>query len=512
MIDKLSAASNRLRDALDHYLDVCLEMERALEANPQIAFVDPADRMSCELDMLSSHVEIIGKAKAKINRARNWSSALPINKMPIEIIMQIFQWVVHSEYFCANSNRRSTIIFSPKYPELLTHVCSRWRRILISSPQFWSHIDFNFWASDYQRLCDRAERHLARAGERPVHVHHVFSINRGIKVIPRPMNTFVLAGSRACAIEAEVLVDLEFAPSQLYDSLLHACFHGCVPGKLKSLTLSLQQTLPFGLASVEHVTDPTSNEENIFSLVTSLRSNGLYIPWTSSVYNGLVELVLMPAGSISISESQLIAILAASPGLQILEVDIPITQPEPLTDLHVSIPIHLNHLSDLKSGSSSLFQLLAPGARALNLTILKSSTFPFKSNQISDFFAHSNVTTIGITEWESYTQLFDVLELVPRAQVAVMSACHRDVELGEVPPLRSSLYALVMTQNKYLRLEDLQKLSKTLRLQQMRLLKNDMIFYNNKPVYNGHYNMVHNEEAFKSLQSICPHVEIKSSI
>ncbi|CEL53572.1 hypothetical protein RSOLAG1IB_06427 [Rhizoctonia solani AG-1 IB] len=511
MIDKLSAASNRLRDAIDYYLDVCLEIERALEENCHTTLADSIDRMSRELDVLNSHVETIGKAKTTISRARNWSSALPINRLPVELLAQIFQWAVDSERFCANPSSISPTMLPPKYPELLTHVCSRWRKILISSPQFWTHIDFNFWAPDYQSFLDRAERHLARVGERPIHVHHLFSMNRGIDVVARPVSSFAAAGSRASVIEASILVRLESVPAQLYDSLLHLCFHNCVAGKLKRIILSLRQTFLSGLAGAEHIMNPTSNEENIFSSVTSLRLNGLYLPWTSSVYRGLVELHVMPTGSISISESQLITILAASPGLQILDIDIPITQPETLTDLHTSIPIRLNDLTTLRSGSPVLLRLLAPGTKELSVTILRSSVFPFKSNQIREFFTRSNVLCIGISQWESYTQLFDVLELVPRARIAVMSACRHNTELEEIPPLITSLHSLLMIDNQDIRLEDLQKLSEKLKLLQMRLIMN-MISYNNKPAYNGLNNVVHNEEAFKQLQNICPYVEISLPI
>ncbi|QRW20854.1 F-box-like protein [Rhizoctonia solani] len=346
---KLSVASNRLRDALDEYLAVCGGIERAVEEDPTGALIDPTDYISCELDMVNSYAETIDKAKAKIKRVRNWSSAIAINRLPIEILMQIFEWGP----FRALRQLLPSISFAnralPKQPELLSHVCSRWRNILLSSPQFWTHIDFNFWAADYQRLYDRAERHLARAGEHPVRVHHIFSISRGIEVIPRPINPFIAAASQAYAIEAEIQVDLEFAPGQLYDSLLHACFHGCVPGKLNEVFVSLRPTgsRTFAYIDEHHIFNPTSNEENIFSSVTSLWMDGLYLPWTSSAYRGLVKLVLLRFSTISIPESELMTILSGCPGLQKLHLDINIIEDEPLSNSHGATSVYLYDLHDL---------------------------------------------------------------------------------------------------------------------------------------------------------------------
>ncbi|KAF8686527.1 hypothetical protein RHS04_00176 [Rhizoctonia solani] len=480
MMEKLSVASNRLRDALDEYLAVCGGIERAVEEDPTGALIDPTDYISCELDMVNSYAETIDKAKAKIKRVRNWSSAIAINRLPIEILMQIFEWAVRSEH-CANSYRQShsPIELYPKQPELLSHVCSRWRNILLSSPQFWTHIDFNFWAADYQRLYDRAERHLARAGEHPVRVHHIFSISRGIEVIPRPINPFIAAASQAYAIEAEIQVDLEFAPGQLYDSLLHACFHGCVPGKLNEVFVSLRPTgsRTFAYIDEHHIFNPTSNEENIFSSVTSLWMDGLYLPWTSSAYRGLVKLVLLRFSTISIPESELITILSGCPGLQKLHLDINIIENEPLSNSHGATSVYLYDLHDLCVESPNLFRLVVPGVKALKITILNSWKFPLKSNHVREFFANSNVETVNLVVWKSYSELFDVLELAPRAACVMMSNSPGSVELksGEIPSLNQSLSHLVLVHNEGLRLEDIQKLSEALGIQRVTLSSNGTI-------------------------------------
>ncbi|KAF8754700.1 hypothetical protein RHS01_05955 [Rhizoctonia solani] len=440
----IPVASNRLRDALDEYLAVCSGIERAVEEDPTGALIDPTDYISCELDMVNSYAETIDKAKAKIKRVRNWSSAIAINRLPIEILMQIFEWAVRSEH-CANSYRQShsPIELYPKQPELLSHVCSRWRKILLSSPQFWTHIDFNFWAADYQRLYDRAERHLARAGEHPVRVHHIFSISRGIEVIPRPINPFIAAASQAYAIEAEIQSTSNLRPGN------------CMIRSFMLVFMAVYQESSMRFSC--HFDQPAPN---IFSSVTSLWMDGLYLPWTSSAYRGLVKLVLLRFSTISIPESELMTILSGCPGLQKLHLDINIIEDEPLSNSHGATSVYLYDLHDLCVESPNLFRLVVPGVKALKITILNSWKFPLKSNHVREFFANSNVETVNLVVWKSYSELFDVLELAPRAACVMMSNSPGSVELksGEIPSLNQSLSHLVLVHNEGLRLEDIQEL------------------------------------------------------
>ncbi|KAH7338165.1 hypothetical protein B0J17DRAFT_661108 [Rhizoctonia solani] len=513
MINKLSAASSRLHAALDEYLGVCLEIQNAMEVDHSVTLIDLADHMSHEMTMVSSHESTFKKAKIAISRARNRSSILFINLLPVEILMQIFRLIVQSESHCANTKYtpHSTVKSYPKYPDLLTHVCSRWRNIMITCPAFWSHIDSNYWTSDSQCLFDRAKTYIARARERPLYIHHVFSGSH--EYVWDTLRPIVDAAARAYAIEIEAYISsgVSWSPS-FCDGIAKICLKNCTPGRLSRLTISAQRARPNSSISTNHLLNLRAEHVIACASITALCLKGFYLPWTSPAYHNLAELRLNPAGITTINEEQLMAILISSPGLQLLEFDIPITTKSNPSAASTTRPVHLDDLHILMTGKLALLPLITSGSKALNLTLLKSSEFPAKSKQVREFFARSNVMSICITEWNSYVELFDLLELAPHVWTAILNTSNYHSEIEEMPVPTLALHALIITNNIRVRLEDLHKFTEAFQVQELTLSMNQMIVHNNEPVHNGLSNTVQDTKAFESLLNICPRVNILSSV
>ncbi|KDN43626.1 hypothetical protein RSAG8_06003, partial [Rhizoctonia solani AG-8 WAC10335] len=230
-------------------------------------------------------------------------------------------------------------------------------------------------------------------------------------------------------------------------------------------------------------------------------SKGDSPPWTTPAYRGLVELRLNAARYHSISETRLIAIPISSPTLQLLEFDISVTTQPGSSDVPFTIPVRLDDLHTVITGQLTLLPLIAPGSIALDVTLLKPSKFPVKCKEVRDFFTRSNVTSIRITDWISYMQLVDLLALAPRVQT-ILSTSDSHTEVGEIPPPKRSLRTLVLTENARIRLEDLQRFTEALQVQELVLAGNDKIVYNHR--------LVHDSEAFESLLTICPSIKISS--
>lgn len=103
-----------------------------------------------------------------------WSSAHQdrtslINKLPIELLVEIFWLYVHGADICPIASHAFKIPTSRQSsgdPVRLSHVCSLWRAISFSSPHLWSTIYIN--TSRTKRHFERLSHHLHHAGTSPL--------------------------------------------------------------------------------------------------------------------------------------------------------------------------------------------------------------------------------------------------------------------------------------------------------------------------------------------------------
>ncbi|CAE6518730.1 unnamed protein product [Rhizoctonia solani] len=165
--------------------------------------------------------------------------------------------------------------------------------------------------------------------------------------------------------------------------------------------------------------------EDILSSVTDLCLRGYFFIWESKAYHGLTVLRLGPAGLshlTSISELQLANILAFSPQLQYLNIDLDI-----IPEIPPPPPIRLSQLGVLV-GDISLLQLISPGPRELSVGVIwqpgRSSTGILYSTRIKDFFSRANITRLLSHDllWSSTaSDVCYLLAMAPGVQVLALS-------------------------------------------------------------------------------------------
>lgn len=305
---------------------------------------------------------------------------------------------------------------SLKYPEILSHVCSRWRQIALGSHILWSHIDiFAFRShSKFKRLLLRGEAFASRANHSPTHVH---ISGRGTR--RRRSHNANVDLNAFCASVATRIAALELVVPDWHDygyfSILKNCLAGCVAGTLNRLVVMGRSDATyhgFGfIEGAEQLADPGSKRidvskqhlEDLLFPVKVLRLSDLYLPWTSKAYHGLVDLQLTCQSSPpQISQLQLESILAASPKLRLFRFGLRIT--DPVAGGSLGSPTLLNDLELLSLGPLSysqhkaLLPIISPGSKQLRMSInLDGERLPLlPSDEFVKFMTHSNVTHLSI--------------------------------------------------------------------------------------------------------------------
>ncbi|KAG8700310.1 hypothetical protein FRC11_013042, partial [Ceratobasidium sp. 423] len=392
-----------------------------------------------------------------------------INLLPIETLMYIFQlarclwWRTPlkkgrvDEDLVEDRDVRHPMLLP--YPEALSHVCSLWRQILLSSPSLWSHIDIYTFYESSQVPLNRGSAFLARAQQHDIrikfsfchHAHHP-SLNWA------PVESF-------CTSVAPRLKSLQvdnFASDiTLFSSTVRTTLSHATPGILTDLILSdnnariilnpgdnsdglagwrLPSAEDFGMS--QHLLD------DIMHPIRLLWLSSRFFPWTSPAYRGLVDLRLFctrpkRGRRPSIQASQLREILLACPELRAFHFGIKLegqgTQETPT-------PVLLNDLEELnvKELSHSFYEvllpLLSPGPKPLKLicqTYLTAGSAAY-SPELVAFFQRSNVTRLYISNRIPIDrqQYLDLEHLLLNSPVTLQKLGLDRFKVAELPPSR----------------------------------------------------------------------------
>lgn len=437
MINELGTASNLLDIAVERYLNACSALE-----NYSIS-QEISDRITKEIVQVHSYETKIQQAKLAISRVRNRTPAIvPINSLPLEILARIFR-LVCGKSFCAESVDFEDLTESrlPKYPDLLMSVCSRWRHILTCSREIWSHIDlvphYIFNREFSRKAVDRAEVHAARAGQLPLEIHIRDLDPRAPEQTAADQELLDFLASVASRMTSLDLVIVEYGFTVFHSRVIQTCLAGSTPGTLTRLRISDKSfNLSRSQGFIETAINPSYPQSLLLDLpqqlledhlraVTVLQLHGPCPYWTSSAYHGLVELHLAPwaVSTPAMTESQLIGILAASPKLRVLHLNISITGAAPLDSEASIVPMRLGYLEILNVTRmdpytlATLLRLLAPASDFLQLAIYLASRSIFLSpglkSEINKFLARSPVGRLHVHDPEASVSLTKLLDLCP---------------------------------------------------------------------------------------------------
>ncbi|KEP49612.1 F-box-like domain protein [Rhizoctonia solani 123E] len=435
MFEELSSASEQLRVALERYLHVCSSIQDIYFQGtiPRNIPREYGTRVDHELSLAESYDMKMQQAKVAIKATRNHAfSIAPINYLPPEILTRIFQMARDID---------------PSSVDHLAVVCSRWRLVALGSCSLWSHIDYRpdpvKWF--YPELLARARLHIFRSGGAPLDV--CLAVESEIynnKCRDEPVQSLCkLVGPRMSSLSLE-LDGLSWMLTTDRDggnSVLSTLFSTCTPGILTKLVTKDEERFGFLATKDDHNFETSTlnldltaaHLNTIFASITVLHLTGLFPPWISHAYHGLVDLRLC-AGCIpdddEIAEAELVEILKASPGLRIIHFELGIIE-WTRRDGQFSVPrVFLPELEVLQVSSGTglsfsrvenFLRLLKPGQKPLHLSIRHHSSAADTKPHTTEtraFFTRSNITKLHATR---FPQMFELLSWLPYLKVMVLS-------------------------------------------------------------------------------------------
>lgn len=445
MIEELHKYHELLLSVLRKYVDTCSAVANYYESGDTFSKTSQsvAD-ITAELAFIASCGKKIKQAKATINRAKNSCSAIvPIHALPFETMSHIFQLVLDAQscYIEKYPKRDESPDISMKSPEVLSHVCSRWRQISLGSPRLWVHIDL-IPSGRQSRLSKgplaRGKFFAARAGQLPLHLH-IFSGKCAPNNVPLNLNLPSPISTRIGGLE--LLVNNWF--QHTYPRAFENIFTYCAPGTLDQLIITdsrlergyklIQARDSTNLTSRGQLNISKQRLEDLLRPLKVLRLSGFYFHWSSKAYHGLVDLQLISKSfetQISIAQSQLAKILAASPGLRQLRLGLNIT--DLITDGNSDSSIMLNDLELLAlypafpAQYEALLQMIPPGPELRQVSIylggeetlelLGQGTLKLlSSDEFARFMMRSNVTQLYVryVQGPVFSQLLHLVRITP---------------------------------------------------------------------------------------------------
>ncbi|KAG8681156.1 hypothetical protein FRC08_015812, partial [Ceratobasidium sp. 394] len=396
---------HNLHQAFQEFFNACQLLDNAGQSRHR---VDAQTRqvmshhLEEEISSLSSLQHSIQSAKGTLVRARNNSVALvPINMLPLEVLSDIFtlgqQHCVHN---MVTQYHAQTAAF--RLVDVLSRVCTNWRRVSLNIRELWSHIDL-IMNTDHElfgALCGRAELWLKRARGCPLHIHlhelrgdgdtddgpseHGYTTHEDIKRILNQNLRHVVS----VQLWSDTGYPFEDFPWELFDTRI---YESQAPLHNFSIFNWSDRT---GLIKI-----PDRRFACFSRPVSMLHLYGVAVPWGSRVCHGLTELCLeYLQPNVAPTLAQIANILTASPRLRLLTlVDV---------DINLNLPYHGDPipLYDLEAlnfrwlGSGSLryvLPLLAPGPRPLSMSVCCRDKDSFDKG-VEAFFERSNVTTLFV--------------------------------------------------------------------------------------------------------------------
>ncbi|KAF8670707.1 Derlin [Rhizoctonia solani] len=376
-----------------------------------------------------------------------WTGVAAINRLPPEILIRIFEYC---HYLWRSMSIKKERADSPAvwdrsiralmdlgYPETLSHVCTLWRDIALSTPTLWSYLDLFTLGQSAQTFTDRGSAFIPRAQNQEL-ILRVRLRHDGAGPPPNASTDTAkgFCGSVAPRLRSLLIDNHGVSDSALFTSLIQATLPNTTPGTLLNLfikdygprSIPSQTHNPDGLAGWELPSPDTCGVspelfDSILRPIKSLRLGSYFFPWSSPAYHGLVELHLLftrprRGHRPYVHVHKLRDMLLASPGLRILHINITVVGKDDLPGLP---PVPLPELEELNLRGMSrgvydtVLPLLSPGKS----TPLQ---FTFQTEQqvnarlycptVRSFLKRANVTSLYVLGRSSFDQRLSVEELL----------------------------------------------------------------------------------------------------
>ncbi|ELU39369.1 F-box-like domain-containing protein [Rhizoctonia solani AG-1 IA] len=455
-----------------------------------------------------------------------------VNTLPTEILICIFKY---SHYLWWSTPIRKDQADSPAIwdrsirnimrlgcPENLSHVCTLWRQIVLSTPAMWSSLNILTLGRSPQTFLDRASAFVPRAQNQKIslclalyHYETTFLPN-----IDELKDFFRFTSPRP----RELLIDNYSDDTAFFTSLIQTTISKATPGILHCLCVTnhcrrTQQGI--GIEGTDDWELPTAEScgvsqqllDSILRPITSLRLSNNFFPWSSPAYHGLVKLHLLFTRSKRgrkphIHVDKLRDMLLASPALRVLHINIIVIGKDEINGL---APVPLNELEELSLDEMSrdvydvVLPLLAPGTKPLQFTFQMQQEFnaPLYCTTVAAFLERTNVTSLYILGRSLFDQRLSVDELMTKSPGNIRTLGLEYLQILEAPISEVENYeGLGQLSRLYMRkcvidVDEFKKLAGLFRLQMLKL---------HKPEFRGRLKG-NDAEARQEIMSIAPTVK-----
>ncbi|KAG8717344.1 hypothetical protein FRC09_014419 [Ceratobasidium sp. 395] len=414
------AASDLLATSMKRYVNACRllrdiypEPTRVLDNTSPIW--DVFNDMDRELTRLQAYQSQLRQMRVEVSLFRNQSPKLaPIMLLPREVLAYIFELVVITEYWEYCIQDEGHRLEPPMHPNTLSSICTYWRQITTNTPSLWGHINLVVPGPYTQQSYGRASRFIGRTTNTPlfIRIHNGFTTSSAVHV-QRLTKWLAPIANRIYSLDMS-----EGRPSkEMLISVLRCWLEHGTPGTVKELSISycgcgdnnhfrfIEPALASNRKSWQ--LDISSQRfEEFFQPIVLLRFEGLFPPWHSQAYHGLIHLRLDTG---RIKEAELLDILSQTPQLRTLSFRLRVSNMRPHDSDQVA-PVHLPRLEILNLNEMEttdvwgLLRLLEPGSGPLRLSLAVSDGEPwvswssFASNkEVHAFIRRSNITALHLT-------------------------------------------------------------------------------------------------------------------
>ncbi|KAH7337780.1 hypothetical protein B0J17DRAFT_664237 [Rhizoctonia solani] len=434
-MEELNKANKLLSFALERYHSACSTLLNSSQRTSNLPRSQTLlDCVENELSSISIYEAIMERAKAAVSRTRNMiRTPASWTILPDEIWGHVFCLVrdMHPCYL-QEKTREDHKLAQTWYPELFTHVCYRWRRIAIGHSPLWTHIDIIPRHSQSKQFYDRGMAFVSRSegSPRTLHIDDRYGSTHDAHA-----DLSVFLAQLSTRIDAlEVAFDSCRQPFAL-----QSCLANCVPGTLRQLSLTdtcdEHTCIPIdrpGLiadgANSSYLDLHEDSIERTMIPIQKLYLTACYFHWGSRAYAGLTELHLLPHSDrmLSITQSELVQVLASSPQLRMLRIGIRIAGGDTTSPL---VPVRLKNLEvlDFRFGLHEVyptfFALLSPKTKPLQMSLryFSRDDSPLNNSVVKKFFSASKITQLYMNGPFEGIQLLDLLALLPHLRTLVLS-------------------------------------------------------------------------------------------
>ncbi|CAE6432573.1 unnamed protein product [Rhizoctonia solani] len=354
MEGQIADSQHALELATTEYLNERATLHPPLRAStePSLSHLDETSE-NCDGFIESTREELL-RIELALKTARNQQAF--INRLPPELHAKIFEYDLDANKPDINTRTVSSIRLSRIVS--LSAVCTHWRKLVVGTGSFWSHIPIHL-SENLVALC------VKRANSIPL---EVMAINKkrgaknGSNRISKGENAL-----RGHSHNIQSLTVSAFILERIH-SLINCVLESSIPRSLRELSVTYTKANWTHEAPTEPDTRPKIRLDTLTKDLYTLRLRGIYIDWNECAFEKLCMLKLDGLHALRLAELE--QALVASPMLQVLEI----SRSELYGSRTSSKPLALPHLKTLRliymeAALGMIVDMLEPGDYTTELDV-----------------------------------------------------------------------------------------------------------------------------------------------